>query len=280
MDLDQAFKRSASLQNINAAKDKIVSKFGFLCEPRQGVDIKGIKPNLIEFPGIDLASDILVTSLALVLKKSIGRNKMLTVLHMADEQPKVLTMAIQLMTKLDKRFSHPDDIETYLNKKKESRMIFCSSYRSVNGMEFDHVVIVVSQSEYYLKYYMPLAISRCTYDLTFVLLPKDESSIENFSLREPSNVSSRTRNDEAKETVASMIEELKRECLLKQVVVTECKSCENNSDCSISNEADNKKTFGVHTHSEKYKEYFSHLTELKEQEQAHGSSDSTLAYAK
>ena len=49
MDLDQAFKRSAPLQESKTARSKIVSKFGFLSEPKQGVDIKGLKPNLIEF---------------------------------------------------------------------------------------------------------------------------------------------------------------------------------------------------------------------------------------
>ena len=282
MDLDQAFKRSAPLQNINAAENKIVSNFGFLCDPKQGVDIKGIKPNLFDFSDIDLVSDIAVISLASVLKKSIDRNKMLTVLYLTDEQPKLLTMAIQLFTELDKRFSCTDDIKKCLYKKKQSRMIFSSIFRSVNGMEFDHVVIVVSQSEYYLKYYIPLAISRCTYDLTFVLLPEDELSSENGSLRELSNISSITRSDEAKETVASMIEELKRECLVKQVVVAECKACENNSDCcNISNENDNKEMFEVHTHSDEYKECFSHLADHAQlEEQAHGTNGTALADAK
>ena len=177
---------------------------------------------------------------------------------MADEQPKVLTLAIQLLEKLDESFSYLHDIEAYFHKKKQSRIIFCSSFRSVNGMEFDLVVTVVSQSEYYLTYWMPLVISRCAHDLTFVLLPKDELRIENGSLHEPANVSSRPRNDKVKETVGSMMEELKRECLLKQVVVAECKACEHNSDCSsISNETKNKETFLVHTHSDKYKEYLS-----------------------
>ena len=81
-------------------------------------------------------------------------------------------------------------------------MLFSSNFRIVNGMEFDHVIIVASQSEYYLKYYIPQVISRCTYDLNFVLLPKEKI-------------------DETKETVANMIEELKRECLLKQTVIAD-----------------------------------------------------------
>ena len=282
MDLDQAFKRSAQLQNINAAGNKIVSKFDFLCEPRQGVDIKGKKPNLVEFSDIDLSSDVLVISLALVLKRSMGKSKTLTVLHMADEQPKVLTLAIQLLEKLDESFSYLHDIEAYFHKKKHSRIIFCSSFRSVNGMEFDLVVTVVNQSEYYLTYWMPLVISRCTHDLTFVLLPKDELRIENGSLHEPANVSSRPRNDKVKETVGSMMEELKRECLLKQVVVAECKACEHNSDCSsISNETKNKETFLVHTHSDKYKEYFCLLPDHAQLgKQAYGTTGSALAYTK
>ena len=282
MDLDQAFEKSAPLQNINEAENKIVSKFDFLCDPRQGVDIKGIKPNLVEFTDIDLASRILVISLALVLKTSVDRNKTLTVIHMSDEQPEVLTMAIQLLEKLDRTFSYTDKIEVYLEKERQSKMIFSSSFRTVNGMEFDHVVIMVSQSEYYLKYYIPQATSRCTYDVTFVLLPKDKSSIETGSLCEPSNVSCGTRNDETKETVSNMIEELKREGLLKKMVVAECKACENNSGCfSISNETDNKEKFRVHTHSDEYNDYFSHLAGLPQlEEQAHGTSGIDIARAK
>ena len=47
--LDQAFEKYAQLENSNSGENKIVNKFGFLCQPRQGVDIKGLKPNLVEF---------------------------------------------------------------------------------------------------------------------------------------------------------------------------------------------------------------------------------------
>ena len=279
MDLDQAFKKSTTLQKINAAENEIVSKFGFLCEPRQGVDIEGIKPNLFELSeDIDLGSEVAVVSLALVLKESIDINETITVLHMADEQPKILRRTIQLFMKLDERFSYTEDIERYLQRKKSSRMIFSSNFRSVNGMEFDHVMIVVSQSEYYLQCFLPQVISRCTYDLTFVLLPKDEMDIEEVFLQEPSAVSSRIRDDETKETVANVIEELKRESSVKQVIVVECKACEKSCDSSISNETDNGERFIVHTHSDQYKEHLSLLADHAEfEEQGHGSIDKALA---
>ena len=205
MNLDQAFERSAQFQKSNIGKSKIVSKFGFICEPSQGVDIKGLKPNLIGFSkDISSSSEKAVISLALVLKNFIGKNKVTTVLHMADEQPRILRRTIQLLPRLDKKFSCTQDIEVYLKKDQQSKMIFSGNFHSVNGMEFDHVVIVVSLLDYYLKYYLPQVISRCTYDLTFVVLPKDKLHIEKGFLP-----------DKTKETVASIIEELKCTCLVK-----------------------------------------------------------------
>ena len=101
---------------------------------------------------------------------------------MTDEQPKILRRTIQLLEKRDDSFSYIEDMEKYLQDNKKSRIIFTSNFWSVNGMEFDHIVIVVSQSEYFLQHYLPQAISRCTLDLTLVLLPKEkEDTKEGFS---------------------------------------------------------------------------------------------------
>ena len=94
--LDQAFEKYAQLENSNSGKNKIVNKFGFLCQPRQRVDIKGLKPNLVEFSEeIVLASDIAAISLSLVLKKFIGKNKRTTLLQIT-EQPVILRRAATL----------------------------------------------------------------------------------------------------------------------------------------------------------------------------------------
>ena len=149
-------------------------------------------------------------------------------------------------------------------------------------MEFDHVVIVVSLSEYYLKYYLPQAISRCTYDLTLVLLPKDETNRKIGSSQKLSNFILRARKEENKETVATLIKELKRECLMKQLVISECKACEKNRCCySISSETNDKQTFEVHTHSDQYEDYLSHLANYTElEDQLFCTSSSDLADAK
>ena len=281
MDLDQAFKKSSSLRR---GKSKIVSKFGFLCEPRHGVDIEGLKPNLVEFSeDISLTSNIAVVALALALKKFISKKEETTILHMADEQPTILRRAIQLLSRfLDETFFCTQDMKVYLRKNSKFKMVFSSNICSVNGMEFDHVVIVVSLSEYYLKYYLPQAISRCTYDLTLVLLPKDETNRKIGSSQKLSNFILRARKEENKETVATLIKELKRECLMKQLVISECKACEKNRCCySISSETNDKQTFEVHTHSDEYEDYLSYLANYTElEDQLFCTSSSDLADAK
>ena len=170
-------------------------------------------------------------SLALVLKHLIGKNETTTFLHMAHEQPKILRRAIQLLRKLGKTFTCMEDLEGYLRENKRPKKIFTSNFWSVNDMEFDHVVIVVNQSGYYLKYYIPQAINRCKYDLTFVLLPKKNENNQKGSLLKLSKIISRIRNEKNKETVANMIEELKHKSLVKRLDVAECKDYEKNCSC-------------------------------------------------
>ena len=280
MDLDQAFKRSTRLKKSKAAKSKIVSKFGFLCECKQVLDIEGLKPSLVEFSeDIDSTSDVAVVALALVLKNCIGEKKRTTVLHMDDEQPRILKRTMQVLRRLlDETFSYTEDIRVFLQKDWQSKTILSSNVSRVNGLEFDHVVIVVSQAEYYLKYYLPQAISRCTYDLTIILLPKGKLDIKEQVSRKLS-IFSRTRNDITKETAANIAQELKRECLVNQVVVTECKDCEKNCFSNIiSNLTDNKQMFEVHTHSDQYKHNLFHLTDYAGfEEQPVGTNFSVLA---
>ena len=284
MDLDQAFKTSTSLKKSHYGRSKIVSKFGFLCDPIQGVDIEGLKPDIVEFSDdIELSSDVAVIAFALVLQKFIDEKERTTILHMSEEQPRILRRTIQLLLRISEEpFSYVEDIRVYLQENK-SKMIFSSNFCNVNGMEFDHVVIVVSQIEYFLKYYLPQVISRCTYDLMFVLLPKDKISTKKVSFL--SNIFSRSRVYESKETVGSMMEELKRKCLVKQMIVAECKECDQSCDCySISNETDNKRKLKLHTHSDQYDEYKNHCIHLSNntdlEEQAPGTSASILAETK
>ena len=270
MDLDQALELTSSLEN-GTGKNIIKSSFSFICEPRKGVEIKGVKPKLYEFSGdIHSASDMAVISLALVLADITNENKKTVLLHMSEEKPDILGKAIQLLPMLLDNAFFTESIKEYIRNDRPGNTILSSSFRRVNGMEFDHVVIFVSYLEYYLKYYLPQVISRCTYDLNFIFLPKENQTSENDKLID------------SEETVVGLLEEIKQKCSVIQLDIVECQTCEEDDeilvDC-ISGETD-KKLFRVHTHSEQYNEYADQYNEClpevtKNKESREQSADSS-----
>ena len=252
MNLDEAFEKVSANNKGHLATDAIVSRFGFLSQPRQGVDINGGRPTLVEFSeSINSTNDVGVISLALVLFKLTTGNRKTTLLHVTKEKPVILRKAIIFLNKyLATDAKYTESIEECIKENRHKKMIFLSNFQKVNGMEFDHVVVLVSHAEYYLKYYLPQLISRCRYDLSFVLLPNERQLLYTSETKE------------IKETVGDMIEEWKHKSLMKQINVVECDTCEEDSNYNcISSEADNMLVFGVHTWSDHYQ---THLSEFKE----------------
>ena len=159
-----------------------MSRLNFVCEPKQGVDINGGRPKLIHFSdSIQSANYMAVISLALFVKQFISENKRTVLLHLTDEKLDILRRALQLLkaieTKETKEISYTESIEEYLKKDRYSQTVLSSNFRSVNGMEFDHVIVFSSYLEYYLNFYLPQVISRYTYNLRFVLLPSGKQVI-------------------------------------------------------------------------------------------------------
>lgn len=260
IDLDQAFGKVTPPQNSSKEANNIVSRFSFICEPKPGVDINGGRPKLVEFSdSIQSANYLAVISLALVVKQFISESKATILLHMTDEKPGILKRALQLLQKIPAKqiILYTESIEEYLKKDRHSNMVLTSNFRSVNGMEFDHVIVFTSDLEYYLKFYLPQVISRCTYNLKFVLLPNGKEANKH------------TNMVETKDTVRNMVQKFKQECLMEQIDVVECKTCDEPcNSCSISNIAYNNLTYLVHTHSVQYKE---HKNTLELMENRHSS---------
>ena len=285
MDLDQAFVKVESIKKTKPGNNKIVSTFHFICEPKQGVDIDGGKPKLVEFSDSTVSTnDMEVISLALVLRKFTSESKTTAFLYFTDEEPDILKKAVPLLLKISfHNVLYKRSIETYLQEKdSEANIIFSSNFRSVNGMEFDHVVIFCRYSEYYLKHYLPQVMSRCTHNLQLVLLPKKER-IGKFKFlvkifRFIKKYIRRTHED----TVERMVLDLKKSDFVETILVDECRRCQRMSNVVCYTDETDKKLFKIHTHSDQYSQCKNHLIEimkdlnLKEQE----SSTNRFAEAK
>ena len=266
VDLDQAFENHSVLQNYNGGKNMIVNKFCFVCEPHPGVDIARKEPKLIEFSEkLHSTSDIAVVALALALNEFIFENSKTTLLYTTESKPEILRRAIHLFPKIisnvcpiksleEYKVTYTESFEEYLESR-ETRLVFLSNFRNVNGMEFENVLILLNRSEYYLKHYLPQMISRCNCNLNFILLPQEKQPIQKSSswakIRE--TFLSRSKSVEEKHTVGHMIEEWIEENLVIQwkwdyeTIDCQDKTCKEGSECyCISSESDGE-LFKVHS---------------------------------
>ena len=289
IDLDHAFKNLSVLRNLGGGKSKIVSNFGFVCEPQKGLDITKKTPELIQFSEqINSTSNIAVIALTLALNKFISENKKTTLLYTSDKEPKILRMAIHLFphivskvckTETIKEYEviYTESFEEYLENK-EARMVFVTNFRSVNGMEFDNVLILLNRSEYYLKHFLPQMISRCNCNLNFILLPKENESVKRVSsLTKLSNFLLRSKSVEEKFTVGNMIEDWKEKSLVEscewdyRIIECQKQTCKEDKKCyCILSETDDLVT----VHSEYYRNHLSaHNENLQENQQAVDTCD-------
>ena len=276
MDLDQAFGKLTNPKKSKAGKNRVVSKFGFICEPRQGIDINGGIPKLVEFSEDACSSyEVAATFLALVLHEFISKNKTTVLLHISDKKPEILKTAVRIcLTVPTYGFIYTESIEEFFEEEedKKTKVVFSSNFRSVNGLEFDHVIIFTNYSEYYLKFYLPQVISRCTYDLKFVLLPKERQYTKKNIRKALSNIFSKNEKTETKGTVADMVKNLEDKRMIERLLVVDCQTCEENHNYKCFE--NNNMLFKVHTHSDQYKNIVKIAKELNSREQGVESADS------
>ena len=133
-------------------------------------------------------------------------------------------------------------------------------------MEFDHVILLLTHSEYYLKYYLPQAISRCKYDLNLIFLPKLKGTVKKHHAKNLLDCSLRSEVGKHKYTAGDLNKEWKQETevLIKQWNVADCRICEETSN--IFTEDEEMSTFSVHSHSDEYKAYELNIEENMESE--------------
>lgn len=205
-----------------------------------------------------------VISLALVVKQFTSESKTTVLLHMTDEKPGILKTTLQLLQIVLAKESmlYTESIEEYLKKERHSQMVLISNLRSVNDMEFDDVIVFISYLEYYLKFYLPQVISRCTFNLNLVLLPNGKETNKH------------TNMVITKDTVTNVIQKFKQECLMEQTDAAEWKTCyEVCNCCYISDIAYNNLTFLLHSHSVQYKEHKNTLEFIKKKHSSEPGGD-------
>lgn len=238
IDLDQAFKEVAKVNTDDKKvinKLKTVSSYAFIRESEIGHQIESSIPKLIR--PCQSENDIEnVFSLSAVLDLlDIGKHTTV-IIHFEQYPPSILMEALKNILPLSVSF----DVQKFIDKKSNSVLI--TNFQYVRGMEFENVIVVVDPDEYFLKQYFPEAMSRCTRNLSLIVLED-----KNLKKKE--------------ETVKGILElfEKQEPSVVEKWVTEKCKKCKKRSNYYCYKSDGNNKRVGINVLSDEFKEMKKHF---------------------
>ena len=125
---------------------------------------------------------------------------------MKQSPPAILTTALKTL-----RLTVLDNVETFISSRDHPTLI--TNFQYVRGMEFENVIVVVDPDEYYLKHYIPEAITRCTTNLYLMLLEDKKKK-------------------KKEETVKGIVEQLEQynPPVIEKMIIGKCKECDKDSN--------------------------------------------------
>ena len=219
IDFDESCK-SASTPSKRGEKNlrKTVTKYSYTCDSVIGHNIEGPLPCLIEFKRKYKPKKLLAL-IAYFLKKVICIElKSIAILHFESINPPWLYQLLQLESCFED-LTLTDDVETFLTSKSDKKIVLVSSCDTVKGLEFSEILLIIEKDEYYLKQYIPEAITRCTSNLSVLIRPSWIQENRNLSNTVKALVDHwKERNKDTRG---------KKKCILKLLTLEFCseKSC-------------------------------------------------------
>ena len=260
IDFDESCK-SASTPSKRGEKNlpKTVTKYSYTCDSIIGHNIDGPLPILIEFEKTHNHKKLLVL-IAFFLEKVIHiESKSIAILHFESTNAPWLYQLLQLESCFED-LTLTDDAEEFLASRSDKKIVLVSSYNTVKGLEFSEILLILEKDEYYLKQYIPEAITRCTSNLSVLIRPS-----WNQKNRKLSNTVKTLVGHWKERNMASSD---KKNCILKLLKLGFCskKPCikfnENGISCPDAEGSSEIFSFyGVHTNTKWYKRLLKEVDE-------------------
>ena len=163
-DLDDAYKQIHKEASSNTGNQLTETNYVFMEDSKIGHNIETDLPRLFKPLQFEDEFDNIMSFRAVLEELGIGRKKTV-ILHFESEVPSILLNTLKFIsTKV------AFDVEKF-KKGKDSKCLLISNYNYVRGMECENIIILLDPDEYCLKHHIPECITRCTKNLTIVLLP-------------------------------------------------------------------------------------------------------------
>ena len=170
----------------NTNCQRLVSSYRYNLESKIGHNITGPLPQLIKVPESANCSQqmaLIAFFLNGILKISTKR---VAIIHFETKTPPWLKQLLQLTHFQGLKITSDPGKYKSLDldqDKKKIESVLLTDYRCVKGLEFSHVLLLLSLNEYHLRQFIPEAMTRCMSNLSILIVPShtEFSQSETFS---------------------------------------------------------------------------------------------------
>ena len=246
-DYDELYKLASSGSNkSNTNNKKILTTYAYTCQSKIGHGIQGPLPEIIK-----LAESISpleqIGLIGIMLKKKFDRLelKQIVIIHFEPSDSlwqKSLLKLPQILPSLNVT----TDVEFFLENCSDS-LILVKNYKFVKGLEFSNVLLVVDSNEYYLKQFIPEAITRCQSNLLVLIKSHEKESCKTDAVIDLVNCWDQINSEEEKPILRKLQLKFctKRKCSIKADHEEEC--------CQEKLESGAVISYNVHKNSKPYR---------------------------
>ena len=196
LDYDELYKLASFKSNqSNENSQKILTNYEYTCQSRIGHGIDGPLPEIIELAEC-VSPFEQIGLIGIMLKKKLERLefKRMVIIHFEPSD----SFWLNSLTKLPKilpSLKVTDDVESFLENHNDN-LILVKNYNFVKGMEFSNVLLVLDANEYYLKQYIPEAMTRSQSNLAILIKPLEEEKYKEDTVTELVNCWNQINSEE------------------------------------------------------------------------------------
>ena len=250
-ELDASFKETSKDICQKSSSRKTLSDFKYNVDSEIGHSITGPLPRLINFETKDLTDHSKNALFLSCIFNALEINSKKTVLlHFEQETPPMILTALAV---LDIQIFDYDSLEAFIQEPMQRNKVMVTHFRHVNGMEFDNLIIVFEKDEYFLRHYIPLCISRCSSNLSILVLSDMRPAKRNrgcnikhtFRILKPV-----PQCPDKKGKINDVTDIWKQAGAVEQLRIKVCKKCKNDTNLSCISTSD--MSIEIHVNSKKY----------------------------
>ena len=178
IDHDLLYKLADTSSNKNdKSMWRVITRYCYNVDSSIGHNIHGRLPKLFK---ISKSADHLeqLALIALFLSSIVEINtKHIAIVHFESQAPIWLTYLLQLTN--FNRLKITFDATEFINldktqDKQKGELVLVADYRCVKGLEFSNVLLLINENEYYLKHFIPEAMTRCMSNLSILIVPRNK----------------------------------------------------------------------------------------------------------